>query len=591
MLVVCILSFRDKVSGQRKAVSPVSRTSSVMVLNNKTKVIPLKSLAERKIASINTGYEHSSVFDSLLRKYADIKSYNTTPSRTDSLNLDNLPGDHLKFFNTLIIQVTSQSLSDPEVIRFITSNRERKEIIIAGFGDISSLGKLDDIPVPVLWSADLSQAAAGQSAQVLFGGIAADGKLAQRVSRKFRSGAGFRTEKIRLRYSTPESVGISSSDLDSIDLIAEEAIREKATPSVVVMAIKDGTVIFNKAYGSHTYSGAEKTKVSDIYDMASVTKVSATTMSVMRLYEQQKIGLDKTIGDYIPNARRSNKSDIKIREVMAHQSGVTSVSFYSKLRPEEHSSDSSRAYPVKVADHYFFRPGYFRDTFWPAFLRAPIRNRGTYLYTDMNMYIMKEIVEWQSGVPLDQYVQTQFYKPLGMYTAGFNPRNRFEREQIVPTEDEANFRKTLLHGYVHDPGASLMGGVSGHAGLFASANDLGILYQMMLNRGTYGGERYFKPQTVDLFTAKQSAVSRRGLGFDRWDPDTTKTYYPSQLASPETYGHTGFTGICVWVDPKYNLIYIFLSNRVHPKTTNKLYDLNTRSRIQDVIYRAVQKAE
>ena len=570
--------------------SPAASVSngSLFLFNNQAKTIPVRGLADRKITSINTGSAFSTIFDSLLRKYADVKSFETSFYRTDSLNLDNLTGDYLKFYNTLIIQVTSQSLSDPEIIRFITENQKRKNIIIAGFGELSSLKKLDFITGPVVWSTVLSQEAANNSAQLIFGGIAVSGKLRQTISAKYKAGSGYTTEKTRLRYSSPEAVGLKSADLDSIDLIAAEAIREKATPSAVVMVIKDGNVIFNKAYGSHTYDGTEKTKLSDIYDLASVTKVSATTMSAMKLYEQGKIGLDKTVGDYIPNARKSNKEDLKVRELLAHQSGVTAVSFYLKLKPEEHSADSSQAYPVKVADNYYFKPGYFREMFWPAFLKAPLRNRGNYLYTDMNMYVMKEIVEWQSGTPIDKYVQDQFYKPLGMYTAGYLPRNRFEKDQIVPTEDEGNFRKSLLHGYVHDPGASLLGGVSGHAGLFSSANDLGILYQMMLNKGTYGGDRYLKPETVTLFTSKQSALSRRALGFDMFDPDTTKAY-PSKLATPGTYGHTGFTGICVWVDPKYNLIYIFLSNRVHPKTTDKLYQLNIRSRIQDVVYRAVKK--
>ncbi len=587
-LVLYLLVYATTVNlvyGQSTAAAASS--GSLFLFNNQAKTIPLRGLDDRRIASINTGAPFSAVFDSLLGKYADVKSFETSYYRTDSLNLDNLTGDYLKFYNTLIIQVTGESLNDPEIIRFITENQKRKGIVIAGFGELSSLKKLDFITGPVVWSTSVSADAASNAAQLIFGGIAAKGTLGKTISAKYKAGSGYATEKTRLRYSSPEAVGLRSADLDSIDMIAAEAIREKATPSAVVMVIKDGNVIFNKAYGSHTYDGTEKTKLSDIYDLASVTKVSATTMSAMKLYEQDRISLDKTVGDYIPNARKSNKEDLTVRELLAHQSGVTAVSFYLKLKPEEHSADSSQAYPVKVSDNYYFKPGYFKDMFWPAFLKAPLRNRGTYLYTDMNMYVMKEIVEWQSGTPIDKYVQDQFYKPLGMYTAGYLPRNRFEKDQIVPTEDEGNFRKTLLHGYVHDPGASLLGGVSGHAGLFSSANDLGILYQMMLNKGTYGGDRYLKPETVNLFTAKQSAVSRRALGFDMYDPDTTKAY-PSKLATPGTYGHTGFTGICVWVDPKYNLIYIFLSNRVHPKTVDKLYQLNIRSRIQDVVYRAVQ---
>jgi CubicO group peptidase (beta-lactamase class C family) len=461
LLLFLLFTIENVGYSQTKTQIPVTTTTPIYLFNNQLKTIPFKGLAEKNIASINSDFTYKSVFDSLLGKYASIKSFETSFYRSDSLNLDNLTGDYLKFYNTLIVQVTAKSLNDPEMIRFITENQKKKQLVIAGFGELGLLKKLDFFTGPIVWSTAVNATAANQSAQLIFGGIAANSTLKQGVSAKYKVGSGYTTEKTRLRYSTPESVGMKSLDLDSIDLIAAEAIREKATPSVVVLVIKDGNVIFNKAYGSHTYDGKELTKLTDIYDLASVTKVSATTMSTMRLYDQKKIGLDNTVGDYIPNARKSNKNDIKIRELLTHQSGVTPVSFYLKLKPEDHSADSSRAYPVKVTDGYYFKSGYFREMFWPTFLKAPLKNRGTYLYTDMNMYVMKEIVEWQSGTPIDKYVQDQFYKPLGMYTAGYLPRNRFEKEQIVPTEDEANFRKSLLHGYVHDPGASLMGGVSG----------------------------------------------------------------------------------------------------------------------------------
>lgn len=573
--------------GQMKAASANFTGANTILLKNRSRMIPLKALEKRKIASINTGSDYSISFDSLSGKYAAVKSFKSADYRSDSTDLDNLSGD-LKFYNTLIVQVTSQSLNDPEVIRFIADNQKRKEVIIAGFGDLNSLKNLNNVIGPVVWSTDYSPAAAGHSAQLIFGGVGSTNKLKNTISSSYRSGYGYSSVKTRLRYSSPESAGVISSDLDSIDAIVAQAIREKATPSAVIMVIKDGTVIFNKAYGTHTYDGSQQTRVSDIYDMASLTKVSATTMSVMKLYDEQKISLDRTIGEYLPEARKTNKNDIKVREVLAHQSGLTQLNFHNKIKPEDHSSDSSYAFPVKVAENYYLRRNYFEEQMWPALLKAPVKNRGSYLYTDMNMYVMKEIVEWQSGMPMDLYLQNQFYKPLGMYTAGFTPRRRFEREQVVPTQNDEKFRNSLLQGYVHDEGAAMLGGVSGHAGLFASANDLGILYQMMLNRGTYGGRRYLKPQTVDLFTAKQSAISRRGLGFDRWDSDTTKAY-PSKLASPETFGHTGYTGISVWADPKYKLIYIFLSNRVHPTVTTKLYELKIRDRIQDVIYRAVHK--
>jgi CubicO group peptidase (beta-lactamase class C family) len=287
--------------------------------------------------------------------------------------------------------------------------------------------------------------------------------------------------------------------------------------------------------------------------------------------------------------RKTNKNDIKIRELMEHQAGlIPDIQTYEKLKPTDISTDSSAAYPTKVASHYYLRTNYFRDVMWADMLNSPLKTRGQYVYSDLSMCFMKEIDETITTTPLNEYVQNNFYDPLGMQTAGFLPYKRFPQTQIVPTENDEVFRHSLLDGYVHDPTAALLGNVSGNAGLFASANDLGILYQMLLNRGTYGGDEYYKPETVDMFTAKQSDVSRRGIGFDRWDPIADR-HYPSKLASPKTYGHTGYTGIGVWVDPTYNLVYIFLSNRVNPKVTDKLSSLSIRPRIQDVVYEAIQK--
>lgn len=563
-------------------------TQSVVLLNNRSGMIPLQSLEDRKIASVNIGSANSVVFDSLLSKYASIKSFSAESYKSPLLTMDDLTDD-LKFYNTVIIQVTEESLNDAETLRFILDNQKNKKIVLAAFGDVNLLKQLGGITAPVIWSADNSPATSWYTAQLIFGGVAANGKLSKTISSKYKLGSGYTTKKIRLKYTVPEEAGINSADLNEIDVIAAEAIRERATPSVVVLAIKDGKVIFNKAYGSHTYEGTEPTKITDIYDLASVTKVSATTMAVMRLFEQKKLKLDTNIGAYIPKARKTDKNNIAVREVMLHQAGfVPYIPFYKHLTPEEHSSDSSSAFSMKVADGYFMRSNYFKDVMWPEMLSSPVQTRGKYVYSDLSMYFMKEIVERQSGVPLNKYVAEQFYQPLGMYTAGFNPRYRFEKKQIVPTELDTSFRKVLLHGYVHDQGAAMVNGVSGHAGLFASANDLGILYQMILNRGTYGGVKYFNPKTVDMFTSRQSDVSRRGLGFDRWDPRPGSDY-PSKLASSQTYGHTGYTGTCVWVDPKYNLVYIFLSNRVHPFVDTKLLTLNIRSRIQDVIYEAILK--
>jgi len=561
---------------------------STVLLNNSEQVVPLKDIRDLKIASVNIGSPFASVFDSILNKYTAAKSFSSADYPSDPFTFDEL-NDDLKFYNTVIVQVTDQSLNDPRTLPFILDIERNKRLIISLAGNVNSLKLLDTVNAPVIWSEKISAGASDFVAQLIFGGVPASAKMKQEVSLKYRLGAGFETQVIRLRYTVPEELGINSADLKGIDDIVHEAISEKAAPSITVMVVKDGKVIFNKAYGTHTYTDPTPTGIRDIYDLASVTKTSATTLAVMRLYEEGKLKLDTNVGAYIPAARKTNKNNLTVRELMLHQAGlVPYIPFYRQLGENDHSRDSSSAFPVKVADNYFLRKGYFEKVMWPEMLNSKLVNRGTYVYSDLSMYFMKEIVERQSEEHLGDYVREEFYKPLGMTYAGFNPRNRFPKSQIIPTEDDRYFRNTLLEGYVHDQGAAMAGGVSGHAGLFAGANGLAILYQMLLNSGTYGGIQYFKPETVDMFTARQSDVSRRGLGFDRWDPES-KEGYPSRLASPQTYGHTGYTGTCVWVDPAYNLVYIFLSNRVNPGVSPKLSSLRIRGRIQDVIYEAIKR--
>lgn len=556
-----------------------------VLLNNQSNVIPLTALSKKTIATVDLGYENQAVVDSMLNKYDKVTPFRAANYQGAGALVE--LEDDLKFFNTVVVSVSNDQAKDAKYINFINMLAKSKQVIVAFFGDGNRLTSFDMTAAPIVWTDKTDAEAAAIVPQIIFGGIPASNKLAKGYSGKYTAGSGFTTTATRLKYTVPEDAGVNSDDLKEIDNIAAEAIRMKAAPGMVVLVAKDGKVIFNKAYGSHEYDGAIPEKVTDIFDLASVTKVSATTPMVMRLFEEHKLVLDTNVGAYIPKARLTGVNAVQVREVMLHQAGfVPFIPFQNSLKATDHSSDSSAAFPTKVADGYYMRKDYFKDVMWPQMLNAPIKTRGKYVYSDLSMYMMKDIVERISGKPLNEYTLEQFYKPLGMQTAGFLPRNRFSREQIVPTENDTFFRKTLLNGYVHDPGAAMVGGVSGHAGLFASSNDVAILYQMLLNKGTYGGEQYFKPETVDMFTSKQSNVSRRGLGFDRWDPDTTKKY-PSQLASPQTYGHTGYTGTCVWVDPSRGLVYVFLSNRVNPTVSEQLGKLSIRGRIQDVINRAI----
>lgn len=554
-----------------------------VLLNNKQNTIPIQDL-QQKIASVNIEVANATVFDSLLNKYTVVHSFTTTNS--DSA-LNNLAID-LKFYSTVIVQLPSAIVSDKRTLTFLYDIQKSKQLILVVFGNENALANLGTIKYPIIITPNDSPGAANFTAQLIFGGVPATAKLNTRYSKQYRKHAGYTTTATRLKYSVPEDAGININDvLSSVDSLAAFSIEGKGAPGMVVLVAKDGKIIFNKAYGTHTYEDAVPTKISDIFDMASVTKVSASTMSVMRLYEQKKIALDSSFGYYIPTARNTNKSNIKIRNLLLHQSGIAS-GVGLPVQSSDISADSSSDFPVKAGDHVFIRKDYFKEVVWPRMLNVKVLDTPKYVYSDLSMTYMKEIIETQTATTLDEYVQKQFYQPLGMQSAGYNPSKRFSLDKIVPTERDADFRKGLLHGYVHDPMAAKLGGVSGNAGLFASANDLAILYQMILNRGTYGGTRYFNAATVDLFTSKQSEISRRGLGFDRMDT-SSRQGYPSKLASTQTYGHTGFTGTCFWVDPKYNLVYIFLSNRVYPKATNNIYRLRTEPNIQDTFYNAIIK--
>jgi len=314
------------------------------------------------------------------------------------------------------------------------------------------------------------------------------------------------------------------------------------------------------------------------------------------MYERGLIDINKKASVYLPELKGSNKKDFVLKDILTHQSGLRPfIPFYAMTMkdtlhlPEFYSSTLSRQYPLVVADNLFASAA-MKDSLWGWVIKGklqekPPRTPFDYTYSDMGFYMLQHLAERILNQPQEDFLNQNLYEPLGAYTTGYLPLVRFSIHQIAPTENDKIFRKALLIGTVHDPGAAMQGGVAGHAGLFSNANDLAKLYQMLLQEGRYGGVQYYKPETVRLFTQKQFHSSRRGLGWDKPTGDwkgSTGIY-----ASPKTFGHTGYTGTCVWVDPEFNLVYIFLSNRVHPVVTNKLLSANIRSRIQDVIYQSI----
>jgi beta-N-acetylhexosaminidase len=365
-----------------------------------------------------------------------------------------------------------------------------------------------------------------------------------------------------------------------------------------VLAAHEGQIIYHKAFGNLMYDSPDPVRPESIFDLASVTKISATTVSIMKLYEEGRVDLKKNLGDYLPWVRGTNKAGLQLEDILLHQAGfVPFIAFYKETidattgapNPAIYSDKPKEGFTVRVAENVYMRKDW-QDTMFSRILKSQLGPQNKYVYSDNDFIFLGKIVEEVSGMKLDEYVQRTFYRPMGMLSTGFKPRERFAVSQIVPTETEKHFRQQTTRGDVHDEGASMFGGVAGHAGLFSNAYDLAMLYQMLLNGGSFNGNRYLDKKTIDYFTAYHSKVSRRGLGFDKpeKDNDTRKEPYPSSLASPATFGHTGFTGTCVWVDPQHDLVYIFLSNRVYPtRDNNKLGQMLIRGKIQDAIYRAL----
>jgi len=443
---------------------------------------------------------------------------------------------------------------------------------------------------------DITQAVA---ADWLNGKFQAKGRLPVSVCNGLKAGFGISFFRGALPEAPPESAGLSMEKLLKIDSICKRAIAMQAAPGCVVLVAKNGQVVYEKAFGTMEYNKVEPVYPETIYDLASVTKVCATTISVMKLYDEGKLDLHKTLGDYLPWVRGTDKDSLKIWDIMLHQAGLKDyIKFYAETLskdkdgaplPAYYTSIADSTHTIRVANNLFIRDDW-EDTMYSRILTSKLGPAGKYVYSDNDFIFMGKIVEALSGQTLDQYAYTNFYMPMGLSTTGFKPWKRFPLNRIAPTEQEVAFRRQLLRGDVHDPGAAMFGEVSGHAGLFSDAYDLAVIMQMLLNGGTIGGHQYIKKETVEYFTAYHSDISRRGLGFDKPEKDnaTRREPYPCASASPLTFGHTGFTGTCIWVDPARQLVFIFLSNRVNPQESSRLSSLNVRGNIMEDVYKAMQ---
>ena len=435
------------------------------------------------------------------------------------------------------------------------------------------------------------------AADLLEGKIFYKGVLPVTVCESFKYGFGIETKTASVPFQKDSASAFHTEAFLKIDSAVNAAIDLHAIPGAALLALKDGKIMYEKAYGFQTYEDNTPVNMYTVYDLASLTKICATTLCIMKLYEEGKLDLKKNLSSYLPETIGTNKEKISIEKLLLHEAGLEPTIFFYKETLDAsgkplatlYSATANDSMNVKVANHLFLKNSW-EDTIYHRLLMSKRGSEGKYVYSDNDFIFLAKVAERITGEKLDRYTEENFYSQLGLRSTGFDPLERNFEKDIAPTENEKDFRSQLLRGYVHDQGAAIMGGVAGHAGLFSDAYDLGVLMQMLLNGGNFNGKEYFKKETVELFTAYHSEISRRGYGFDKpeKDNDTRKEPYPSKFASARTFGHTGFTGTCAWVDPAKELVCIFLSNRVYPTATNNiLLRTNLRGKLIDYLYEAI----
>ncbi|WP_420385020.1 glycoside hydrolase family 3 N-terminal domain-containing protein [Roseivirga sp.] len=573
---------------------------AITVVDNSDQLIPTIQLEEKTFASISLGKGNDDVFRNTLDKYARFTHFGID-------SLDSKTVDSLARFDEVIVAVQGITNSprnqhgvNSEDVNWIKSLQEKTNVIVVAMGNAYSLQYFDGVKnlICTYEDNDITQ---DITPQIIFGALKAEGKLPVTAGTGFKAGMGIETLTTnRLSYGLPVEVDMSIDTLRKIDSIIEEAIREKATPGAQFLVARKGKVIYQKNYGYQTYDEDKAIDDKTIYDIASVTKVAATTQILMKLYDEQKIDINKPIGYYLTELQGSNKEPLLIRDILTHQAGLKPyIPFWEKtvnegqLNTDYFSDAPGPNHNYRIQERTL--PLALADSIWKWTVDSDLRElpkkkkHYDYLYSDLGYELIFRLVENIIQEPIEAYLNREFYQPLGMSRTMYLPTEKGYYDEVAPTEVDAYFRNTVVCGTVHDQNATLMGGIAGHAGLFSNANDLAILMQMNMQMGLYAGRQYFNAWTIPIFTSAQNMENRRGLGWDK--PITGTDEGPtSRFASASTFGHTGFTGASVWADPAEELVFVFLCNRTYPDSENfKLIEENVRTRIQDLVYQSIME--
>ena len=598
--------------------------AAITVLNNKNHILPLHTDKEQTIALLEVGDPgETDALAKQLSRYTSLARFSLRANQTKEEN--QRLRDSLSTYKRIIVAVSEQRLApyqpffakfvpeSPAIYLFFTPGKMMLQIQRA-------VAHASAVVLGHSYSSDVQR----QVADVLFAKASADGQLSASLGELFPTGAGVTiTPKTPLHF-VPEEYGLSSAHLKRIDSIALDGIHQGAYPGCQVVVLKNGHIMFDKAFGTYTGKGSPRVESTNIYDLASLSKTTGTLLAIMKLYDKGRFNLTDKISDHLPFLQRTDKKDITIQEILYHQSGLPSwIPFYQeaidkdsydgrlfsarkdihhpvqigtttwanpkfKFKSEYISPVKTGDYTVQICDSLWLNRS-FRKVIEEKIAEAPLKQK-RYVYSDVGFILLGMLVEQLAGMPMEAYLQREFYEPMGLEHTGYLPLRRFAKSEIVPSNKDRFLRKETLQGFVHDEASAFFGGLAGNAGLFSTARDVARVYQMLLNGGEIDGQRYLSKETCQLFTTETSKISRRGLGFDKPDADDPKKGNCAPAAPAEVYGHTGFTGTCAWVDPVNELVYVFLSNRIYPDVTNrKLNQLHIRERIQGAIYDAMKK--
>ncbi|UPQ79120.1 serine hydrolase [Flavobacterium azooxidireducens] len=570
--------------------------NSTTVLKNKLAILPIKELDEEKIAYVKFGDDLHETFLETLKKYAEV-------TEVSNENLDSLLAQ-LNDFNKVIIGFhkadgawKKHDFSAKEIL-WISEIAKRKRVILDCFVKpyaLSSIPSFENID-GVIVSYQNNEIAHTISAQLIFGAIEAKGKLPVTINEEFKVNHGLSTQKLnRLGFTHPSNVNMNPFILTKIDLIMQKAINEKMTPGGQILVARKGKVIYQKAFGFHSYDNEVPVKNSDIYDVASLTKIVSTLPNVMQLYDKRTVNLDSKLGEMLPVFKGTDKENINFKDLLSHYARLQAwIPFYKKTldsnnKPSEkyYRKSYSEDFPFQVAENLYLRKDY-QDTILSIVANSKLLPKKEYKYSDFTFIILKNYIERATGKSLDDLSEKNFYSKIGASNTLYNPLQRFDMSIIPPTEVDNYYRYKTIQGYVHDMTAAMEGGVGGHAGIFSNSMDMAKIMQLYLQKGSYGGQRFFSEETFDVFNTCYYCPegNRRGIGFDK--PQLGKSGPTCGCASMTSFGHTGFTGTMAWADPEQELVYIFLSNRIFPNSEkNTLSQQNIREDIQQVIYDAI----